>query len=331
LHNPSDITRRGLMIGDQVYVYRAGDVIPRVEAPLVDQRTGTESPIPLPEACPRCDDEIDASEQRWRCVRGRNCQAVASVIYAAGRDQLDIEGLGGTRAVQLVEAGLVKDVADLFTLTREQLLGLERMGETSATNLLAAIETARGAALSRVFCALGVRGTGRTMSRRIAAHFGSMAAIRAADADTLAEVDGIGTEKARVIAAELLELAPLLDRLQAQQVGTQVTEPQKRASDASDANDGEGTEGGPLAGQAVVVTGSMTGPLAVLSRNEMNELIERAGGKASSSVSKRTTLLVAGEKAGSKRAKAEELGIRILDPEEFAVLVADLLPTDGAL
>ncbi|MFI8500655.1 NAD-dependent DNA ligase LigA [Streptomyces sp. NPDC085524] len=332
LHNPSDITRRGLMIGDQVFVYRAGDVIPRVEAPLVDQRTGAESPIVFPEACPRCGDAIDTSEQRWRCVRGRSCQAVASVIYAAGRDQLDIEGLGGTRAIQLVEAGLVKDVADLFTLTREQLLGLERMGETSATNLLAAIETARGAALGRVFCALGVRGTGRTMSRRIAAHFGSMAAIRAADADTLAEVDGIGTEKARVIAAELVELAPLLDKLRAQQVGTQVTEPQKRVTDATaqggatGTTDGEEPAGGPLAGQAVVVTGSMTGPLAVLSRNEMNELIERAGGKASSSVSKRTTLLVAGEKAGSKRTKAEELGIRILGPEEFAVLVAGLLP-----
>ncbi|MFJ3928472.1 NAD-dependent DNA ligase LigA [Streptomyces sp. NPDC090022] len=330
LHNPSDITRRGLMIGDQVFVYRAGDVIPRVEAPLADQRTGAESPIVFPEVCPRCGDAIDTSEQRWRCVRGRSCQAVASVIYAAGRDQLDIEGLGGTRAVQLVEAGLVKDVADLFTLTREQLLGLERMGETSAINLLTAIETARGAALNRVFCALGVRGTGRTMSRRIAAYFGSMAAIRAADADALAGVDGIGTEKARVIAAELAELAPLLDKLQAQQVGTQVTEPQKPAADVTDAadtNDGGDSAGGPLAGQAVVVTGSMTGPLAALSRNEMNELIERAGGKASSSVSKRTTLLVAGEKAGSKRTKAEELGIRILDPEEFAALVADLLPT----
>ncbi|KJY15882.1 DNA ligase, partial [Streptomyces sp. NRRL S-104] len=144
--------------------------------------------------------------------------------------------------------------------------------------------------------------------------------------DTLAGVDGIGTEKARVIAAELVELAPLLDRLQAQQVGTQVTEPQKPATEATGGDGAEDAAGGPLAGQAVVVTGSMTGPLAALSRNEMNELIERAGGKASSSVSKRTTLLVAGEKAGSKRTKAEELNIRIIDPEEFADLVADLLP-----
>ncbi len=333
LHNPADITRRGLMLGDRVFVYRAGDVIPRVEAPLVDERTGDERPIAFPESCPRCGDAIDTTEQRWRCARGRNCQAVASVVYAAGRDQLDIEGLGGTRAVQLVESGLVTDVADLFSLTREQLLGLERMGDTSTDNLLAAIETARSRPLNRVFCALGVRGTGRTMSRRIAAHFGSMAAIRAADAETLAAVDGIGAEKARVIVAELADLAPLLDRLAARGVGTAVTAPQARVT--ADAGAGEGPEaeaeaapvaGGPLAGEAVVVTGSMTGPLAALSRNEMNELVERAGGKASSSVSKRTTLLVAGEKAGSKRAKAEELGIRIVTPDEFAVLVADHLP-----
>ncbi|MFJ4679180.1 NAD-dependent DNA ligase LigA [Kitasatospora sp. NPDC088783] len=326
LHNPADITRRGLMIGDQVFVYRAGDVIPRVEAPLVDQRTGGETPIVFPEVCPRCGDEVDRSEQRWRCVRGRNCQAVASIIYAAGRDQLDIEGLGRTRAVQLVESGLVADIADLFTLTREQLLGLERMGATSADNLLAAIETARGAALNRVVGALGVRGTGRAMARRIAAYFGSMAAIRAADAETLAMVDGIGTEKARVITAELAEIAPLLDKLAAQRVGVQIGEPQRAVSTTEGAAAASTGAAGPLTGEAVVVTGSMTGVLAALSRNEMNELIERAGGKASSSVSKRTTVLVAGEKAGSKRAKAEELGVRILAPEEFAVLVADYIP-----
>ncbi|MFB7375851.1 NAD-dependent DNA ligase LigA [Kitasatospora purpeofusca] len=322
LHNPGDIERRGLMIGDAVYVLRAGDVIPRVEAPLVEERTGAEKPIVFPEVCPRCGDAIDRAEQRWRCVRGRGCQAVASVIYAAGRDQLDIEGLGGTRAVQLVEAGLVADIGDLFTLTREQLLGLERMGETSTDNLLAAIATARTQPLNRVFCALGIRGTGRTMSRRISAHFGSMTAIRAADAETLAAVDGIGTEKARVLVAELAELAPLLDRLAELGVGTAETPPAAAGVGADAETDGDA---GPLAGEAVVVTGSMTGGLAELSRTEMNELIERAGGKASSSVSKRTTLVVAGEKAGSKRAKAEELGVRIVAPEEFADLVAAYL------
>ncbi|XCM78691.1 NAD-dependent DNA ligase LigA [Kitasatospora sp. HUAS MG31] len=319
LHNPADITRRGLLIGDQVFVHRAGDVIPRVEAPLVDQRTGAEQPIEFPSVCPRCGDAIDTSQQRWRCVRGRACQAVASIRYAAGRDQLDIEGLGGTRAVQLVDSGLVADVADLFTLTREQLLGLERMGATSADNLLAAIETARSQPLGRVFCALGVRGTGRSMSRRIAAHFGTMAAIRAAGLEGLAEVEGIGPEKATVVVAELAELAPVLDKLAALGIG--VGEPLPETGDDAGAE----AEAGPLDGHAVVVTGTMTGPLAELSRTEMNELIERAGGKASSSVSKRTTLLVAGEKAGSKRAKAEELGIRVVAPAEFAEMVAALL------
>ncbi|MEV6208036.1 NAD-dependent DNA ligase LigA [Kitasatospora sp. NPDC051914] len=318
LHNPADITRRGLLIGDQVFVHRAGDVIPRVEAPLVDQRTGDEQPIEFPAACPRCGDAIDTSQQRWRCVRGRGCQAVASIRYAVGRDQLDVEGLGGTRAVQLVEAGLVVDPADLFALTREQLLTLDRMGDTSADNLIAAIEEARTRPLNRVFCALGVLGTGRSMSRRIAAHFGSMAAIRAADAEALAEVDGIGPDKAAVIVTELVELAPVLDKLAAHGVGTAETPPAAAVAATGEA-------AGPLAGEAVVVTGSMTGPLAELSRNQINELIERAGGKASSSVSKRTTLLVAGEKAGSKRAKAEELGIRVLSPEGLAELVGALL------
>ncbi|MFC8719126.1 NAD-dependent DNA ligase LigA [Kitasatospora sp. NPDC057198] len=326
LHNPADIERRGLMLGDRVFVYRAGDVIPRVEAPLVEERTGEELPIVFPAACPRCGDAIDTGEQRWRCVRGRNCQTVASIVYAAGRDQLDIEGLGSTRAVQLVESGLVRDLADVFTLTREQLLALERMGDTSTDNLLAAIGTARTRPLNRVLCALGVRGTGRSMSRRIAAHFGSMAAIRAADAEALAAVEGIGPEKARLVVSELAELADLLDRLAALGVGTQVTEPTAPAPTAEPAEDAAAGAAGPLAGQAVVVTGAMTGPLAALSRNEVNELVERAGGKSSSSVSKRTTLLVAGEKAGSKRTKAEELGIRILTPEEFATLVADHLP-----
>ncbi|MFJ1708171.1 NAD-dependent DNA ligase LigA [Kitasatospora sp. NPDC088346] len=315
LHNPADITRRGLLLGDQVFVHRAGDVIPRVEAPLVELRTGTEREIVFPSACPRCGDAIDTSQQRWRCVRGRGCQAVASIRYAAGRDQLDIEGLGGTRAVQLVDAGLVADLADLFTLTREQLLGLERMGDTSADNLLAALAAAREQPLHRVFCALGVRGTGRSMSRRIAAHFGSMAAIRAADAEALAEVDGIGPEKATVVVAELVELAGVLDRLAALGVGTAETAPAAAAGTAGE------PASGPLSGQSVVVTGTMTGPLAKLSRTEMNELIERAGGKASSSVSRRTALLVAGERAGSKRAKAEELGVRVLSPEEFADLL----------
>lgn len=326
LHNPADITRRDLRLGDHVMVHRAGDVIPRIEAPVAHLRTGEEQPIEFPEVCPRCGSAIDTTEQRWRCENGRNCHLVAALSYAVGRDQLDIEGLGTTRVVQLVEAGLVADLADLFALTREQLLSLERMGETSTDNLLAAIATAKTRPLSRVLCALGVRGTGRSMSRRIARYFATMDNLRAADAETMEQVEGIGTEKAPSIVAELVELAPLIDKLA--EAGVNMTEPGATPPDpaAVDAeSDSAEPSGGPLAGMTVVVTGAMTGPLEKLSRNQMNELIERAGGRSSSTVSKKTSLVVAGDNAGSKRAKAESLGIQLTAPDKFATLIADYL------
>ncbi|MFC5173123.1 NAD-dependent DNA ligase LigA [Streptomyces mutomycini] len=328
LHNPADITRRDLRLGDHVMVYKAGDIIPRIEAPVAHLRTGEEQPVAFPEVCPQCGSEIDMSEQRWRCTRGRDCHLVASISYAAGRDQLDIEGLGASRVVQLVEAGLVQDFADLFTLEREGLLSLERMGETSTDNLLAAIATAAARPLSRVFCALGVRGTGRSMSRRIARHFASMDRIVAADAEALQQVDGIGKEKAAAVVRELEELAPLIGKLVAAEVNMTepgATPPPEPGAASEDAAGEQAGADLPLAGMTVVVTGAMTGALETLSRNQMNELIERAGGKSSSSVSKRTSLLVAGEKAGSKRAKAEDLGVRIAAPEEFAELVETFL------
>jgi DNA ligase (NAD+) len=327
LHNPADITRRGLRLGDHVMVHRAGDVIPRVEAPVAHLRTGDEQPIAFPELCPRCGSDIDRSEERWRCAQGRNCHLVASLAYAAGRDQLDIEGLGGTRVVQLVEAGLVADLADLFALRREHLLSLDRMGETSTDNLLAALAKAQRQPLSRVLCALGIRGTGRSMSRRIARHFATMDHVRAADTEAMRQVDGIGSEKAASIVAELAELAPLIDRLAAG--GVNMTEPgavpPSPPAAGADGDAAAPAQDGPLAGMTVVVTGAMTGRLEKLSRNEMNELVERAGGRSSSSVSRKTTLVVAGEGAGSKRAKAEQLGIRLATPGEFATLVAALL------
>ncbi|MGP4025487.1 NAD-dependent DNA ligase LigA [Actinomadura sp. 3N407] len=326
LHNAADIERRGLRIGDHVTVYKAGDVIPRVEAPVVHLRTGEERPIGVPSACPRCGDEIDASQQRWRCVRGRSCHAVASVRYAVGRDQLDIEGLGENRIDQLIDAGLITDFADLFVLTHEQVIALDRMGETSTAALLAAIGAAKAKPLNKVFCALGVRGTGRSMSRRISRHFGAMDAIRAADAEAFQEVEGVGPERATVLVAEIAELAPLIDKLVA--AGVTMTEPGATGpgEPAPDAEAGEaGASGLPLSGLSVVATGAMSGPLAGLSRNEVNELIERAGGRASSSVSARTSLLVAGGKAGSKKDKAEKLGVEIVTPEEFAGRVAAFL------
>jgi DNA ligase (NAD+) len=321
LHNPADITRRGLLLGDHVTVYRAGEVIPRVEGAVAGLRTGDEQPIAFPEICPRCGSAIDRSQERWRCERGRACGQVEAIRYAVARDALDIDGLGEKIVVQLVDKGLIEDFADLFTLTRDQLLTLDRMGDKSADNLTAAIAAAKTKPLNRVFCALGVLGTGRSMSLRIAAHFGSMQAIRDADAVALEQVDGIGGEKAPVIVAELADLAPLIDKLVT--AGMNMDQPRfipLTPTDAQSDADDTAQEGSelPLAGMTVVVTGAMSGPLADCSRTEMTELITRAGGRASSSVSARTNLVVAGENAGSKLNKAQALGIETITPEEFA-------------
>ncbi|MEU5430809.1 NAD-dependent DNA ligase LigA [Streptomyces olivoreticuli] len=313
LHNPADILRRELRLGDTVIVYKAGDIIPRIEAPLVELRTGDEQAIAFPEACPNCGGEIDKSQERWRCAQGAACRLPAAILYAAGRDQLDIDGLGPEYVSALVSSGDVADVADLFTLDHAQLAAAS--GSTKrADRLSEQIEQAKRQPLHRVFCALGVLGTGRTMSRRIAAHFGTMDAIRAADAAALTQVDGIGPEKAPIIASQVAELGPVIDKLTA--AGVNMSEP--RESD-------EGAGAGPLAGKTVVVTGGMTGALEAFKRHDMEELIRRAGGEPSGSVSKKTSLVVAGEKAGSKKAKAESLGIEVLTPEVFAELVADYL------
>ncbi|GAA1614453.1 NAD-dependent DNA ligase LigA [Nonomuraea maheshkhaliensis] len=324
LHNVADLTRRGLMLGDSVVVYKAGDVIPRVEAPVVHLRTGDERPIPIPQVCPSCGDAIDTSQERWRCVRGRACRALPSIVYAVGRDQLDIEGLAETRIRQMLDAELIADFADLFSLTREQLLGLERMGASSADKLLAAIEEAKTRPLSRWFTALGVRGTGRSMSRRIARHFGTLTAILAADSQAIQAVEGMGPEKAALMLAELAELRPLIVKLVA--AGISMTDPATATKPANADGAAEATQAAPpLQGMTVVVTGAMRGSLEHLTRNQMHELVERAGGSTSSSVSKRTNLLVAGDNAGSKLAKAESLGVRTVTPEEFAEIVAVFL------
>jgi DNA ligase (NAD+) len=321
LHNPADIARRGLMLGDHVVVYRAGEVIPRVEGAVVTLRTGAEQPIEFPQTCPRCGSDIDRGQERWRCVRGRACGQMEAIRYAVARDALDIDGLGEKIIVQLLDNGLIEDFADLFGLTRDQLLTLDRMADKSADNLIAAIAAAKAKPLNRVFCALGVLGTGRSMSLRIAGHFGSMKSIQDADAAVLEAVDGIGAEKAPVIVAELAELAPVIAKLVA--AGVTMEQPGWSAPVLEAGTDVP--QAGPLTGKTVVVTGAMTGPLAGLSRTEMTELIVRAGGKASSSVSARTHLLVAGDTAGSKLDKARTLGIEIITPDDLAAQLGEYL------
>ncbi|MFF2779164.1 NAD-dependent DNA ligase LigA [Streptomyces sp. NPDC058052] len=326
LHNPADIARRGLHLGDTVTVYKAGDIIPRVQAPVVELRPEGAGPVPLPAACPNCGGDIDKSQERWRCAKGAGCALAPLIEYAAGRDVLDIDGLGKTYVKALIDAGLVTDVADLFTLTEEQLTvaaGSARRG----AKLFEQFELARSRPLSRVFCALGIRGTGRRMSRRLAAHFGTMEAIRAASAEDLLAVEGIGPEKAPVVVAELAALAPVVDKLIA--AGVTMTEPERPAPPAGASADGSASAEGPLAGRTVVVTGKMTGRLDGYGRSQMNELIERAGGRAGSGVNARTSYLVsapsAGGKPSSKAVAAEKLGVEVLTPEAFADLVADFL------
>ncbi|MFF6833924.1 NAD-dependent DNA ligase LigA [Streptomyces sp. NPDC012438] len=318
LHNPADILRRDLHIGDTVTVHKAGDIIPRVQAAVVELRPQDAVPVPLPPACPHCGGGIDKSQERWRCAKGTACALAPLIEYAAGRDILDIDGLGRKYVDALIASGDVGDVADLFTLTEEQLTTASGSAKRGA-RLAEQIRLAKARPLSRVFCALGIPGTGRSMSRRIAAHFGTMEAIRAADADTLQDVEGIGPEKAPVVVEQVAALAPVIDKLIAAGVG--MTEPRpERAEDVAE---------GPLSGRTVVVTGRMTGPLDGWGRSEMGALIEKAGGRMGSGVNSRTAFLVAAPTAGgkpsSKAVKAREAGVEVLTPEDFATLVADYL------
>ncbi len=318
LHNPADIRRRDLHIGDTVTVYKAGDIIPRVQAAVVRLRPAGATQVPLPEACPRCGGEINKAQERWRCAKGTACALPALIEYAAGREMLDIDGLGKTYVAALVDSGDVTDVADLFTLTVEQLTAASGSSRRAA-KLAEQITAAKSRPLNRVFCALGVLGTGRSMSRRIARHFGTMDAIRQADSTAMQDVEGIGPEKAPVIVAQVAALAPVIDKLIA--AGVNMSEPEEPSA-------GEGGAG-PLDGKVVVVTGKMTGALDGFGRSEMNALIEKAGGRAGSSVNVRTSVLVAAPcvsgKPSSKAVKAAELGVEVLTPEVFAELVAEYL------
>jgi DNA ligase (NAD+) len=314
MHNWIMVQERGWMIGDTVSVRRAGEVIPELVAPVVGRRDGTQTPIALPEVCPQCGSAIDKSEKRWRCSRGRACGLVELLSYAVSRDALDIEGLGEKLLGQLVAKGDVADVADLFDLTEAKLAGYDRMGEQSAANVIQAIAAARQASRARLFTALGIRGTGRSLSRRLAVTFGSLRDLEAATVAELAGVDGIGTEKSALIRAELDDIGDVIDKL----VERGITGESAESDLAIGSADGGSL---PLSGMTVVVTGAMVGVFADKSRNEMNELIESFGGKSSGSVSAKTSLVVVGEKAGSKATKAAELGVRVLNEVEFAALL----------
>jgi DNA ligase (NAD+) len=308
LHNFDDLVRRNVRAGDTVFVRRAGDVIPEVTGAQLDLRPADSQPFEPPARCPRCGGEIDRSQKRWRCTQGRACGARESLAYYATREAMDIEGLGDKILDMLVAAGLVTDAADLYDLDVPTLAALERMGDVSATKLVGNIQASREQPLSRVLTGLGVRMTGRSMSRRLARHFGTMRALLDASVEDLQQVEGVGPERAVTIAAELVELTPVIGKLADR--GVNMTEPGVVAA-ALPLRKPDGTP------MTVVVTGSVPG----LTRNEGNEAVEALGGKSSGSVSKRTDLVVVGDGAGSKADKAADLGVRTMPADRFKDLL----------
>ncbi|MCT2583763.1 NAD-dependent DNA ligase LigA [Actinophytocola gossypii] len=311
LHNFGDLVRRNVRVGDTVFVRRAGDVIPEITGAKLDERPVDSVPFEPPEHCPRCGGGIDRSQKRWRCVQGRVCGARQTLAYFATRDAMDIEHLGDKIIDQLVAAGLVADPADLFDLDVPTLVRLERMGEVSAGKLVASIQGAKDRPLSKVLTALGMRMAGRAMCRRLAAEFGTVTALLEASVADLQRVEGVGPERAVTIAAELADYRAVIEKLIARGVNT--TEP--RTGPAEPGLPLRKPDGSPM---RVVVTGAVPG---LTNRTDANDAVERLGGKASGSVSAKTDLVVVGDGAGSKAAKAEELGIRIMPAEEFAALL----------
>ncbi|SDH33917.1 NAD-dependent DNA ligase LigA [Microbacterium sp. 77mftsu3.1] len=311
LHNTSLIAEKDIRIGSKAVVYKAGDIIPQVLSVTNDETTSPWVP-------PTEDADGYPYVQRGKFLTSTNpADSVGALIrYAASRDVLDIDGLGSEIADALVNEGLVGALDDLFRLDATTLTalplgetstgGIRRLGQKNAQKLVDGIEAAKRQPLNRIITALGIRLTGRTFGRRLAAHFGSFDALLAASRDDLLAVEGVGPERADVIHAGVQRNRDVIESLIALGVTSEVER---------DENAGAAV----LAGMSVVVTGSTKGTkLEAYGRNEMNELIERHGGKASGSVSKNTSLLVAGDGAGSKLAKATDLGIETITPDEFA-------------
>jgi DNA ligase (NAD+) len=306
LHNFDQITLKDLRVGDRVLVQRAGEVIPQVIGPVPEKRSITEPPVAFdaPTACPSCgtpvrrdDDEVALYCPNVACP-GRLLEAL---VHFTSVDAMDIRGLSYARIEQLVQADLVRDAADFYALSVEQLLPLDRMAEKSAEKLIAAIDTSRGQPLSRLLNALGIRHVGAVAAQLLARRFGSIEALQAASIDDIMAVRGIGD----VIAQSAREFfddpagQALVAKLIAARV--QTTEPDVRGGD------------GPLNGRTVVITGT----LPTLSRTEATSMVERAGARVTSSVSKNTSFLVAGAEAGSKLDKARALGVEVIDEAEL--------------
>lgn len=308
LHNWDEIERKDIRIGDRVLVERAGDVIPAVVRVLTEHRSGVERLLPVPRQCPVCGapTEQPAGEVAVRCSAGLSCppQLQESLRHYAARDAMDIEGLGGKYLEQLVALGLVRDIADLYRISRDDLMRFERMGEKLAANLLMAIEQSKQRELSRFLFALGIRHVGERTARVLAERFGSIQHLEQASLEALTAIRDVGPVVAASIRSFFDNQANrgVIERLLAAGVAPSVQE--KRA-------------GGPLEGMTFVFTGTLSG----LGRDEAKRLAEAQGAAVTGSVSKNTSYVVAGNDAGSKLDKARALGITVLSEAEFMALV----------
>lgn len=308
LHNLDEVRRKDVRIGDWVIVRRAGDVIPEVARVVMERRTGEPEQFEMPAECPVCGSAVERVEGEavFRCTGGLFCgaQRIRSIQHFASRRALDIEGLGEKLVVQLVESGLVSSIADLYSLQREQLTALERMGEKSADNLLAELERSKTPDLDRLLYALGIREVGEVTANSLALHFGSMDKLMDASEEGLVEVPDVGPIVASHVHAFFREAhnREIIEGLEQAGLRWQALE----------VNAGEQ----PLAGQIWVLTGALGMP-----RARAKTMLESLGARVTGSVSAKTSTVLAGEAAGSKLRKAEKLGVEVIDEEAFQALM----------
>ncbi|MBM3459663.1 MAG: NAD-dependent DNA ligase LigA [Armatimonadetes bacterium] len=312
LHNEDEIRRKGIRLGDQVVIQRAGEVIPEVVEVVAEARTGSETEWVFPTTCPVCGAEVERAEGEavTRCV-GVACpaQLSARLRHWGSRDAMDVEGLGPAQIEQLLSKGYLQDPADLYALTKEQLLSLDRMAERSAQNLLEAIAATRGRHPARVLFGLGIRHVGESVARALIEVFGSLDRLAAAELEELSSVQGVGPQ-----------IAASLHRFFRQEENQAVLAKLKAAGVISDDPAPEEARSTVLAGTSFVFTGALTR----MARSDAEALVRELGGAAGSSVTRATTHVVAGDRAGSKLEKARKLGIPVLTEDEFLQKVADL-------
>jgi DNA ligase (NAD+) len=312
LHNPAELERKDIRVGDHVVVVKAGDIIPKVVKVVTEKRTGKEKKFEFPTKCPFCESPVvkdeGASSYNYVCSAGRNCpgQIVGRVKSFAKRERMDIEGLGEEIAQQLVDAELVMTVTDLYHLTEEELLTLERMGKKKAQNLLAGIEASKTRGLARLLAGLSIYGVGESMADALAQAFPSMDALLAASEEQISSVSGIGPVRAKSIYEFFHSESGESLVAELRNLGIKLTEEVREAPKSSG-----------IAGKTIVVTGT----LKKYGRKEIEDLIKQMGGKPSGSVSKKTDYVLAGEEAGSKLDKAKELGVKVISEAEFDKLI----------